>query len=228
MTTYTRYAIYYTPPAGPLAAFGASWLGWDALTGTTCTHPDISTLPVPISEITKRPRKYGFHATLKPPFPLAEGVGEDELIQATAELCQQLSKVSIDRLKVSRMGRVLALVPTGNLEALNGLASELVRKLDHFRHPPSEEELAKRRKPNLSVRHVELLERWGYPYVLDEFRFHMTLSGPLPPKHINAIEAVLSQAIEPHLPEPFFINEISLVGERADGMFQLIDSFSLN
>jgi len=228
MTTYTRYAIYYTPPAGPLAAFGASWLGWDALTGTTCTHPNIGTLPVPISEITKRPRKYGFHATLKPPFPLAEGVGEDELIQATAELCQQLSKVSIDRLKVSRMGRVLALVPTGNLEALNGLASELVRKLDHFRHPPSEEELAKRRKPNLSVRHVELLGRWGYPFVLDEFRFHMTLSGPLPPKHINAIEAVLSQAIEPHLPKPFFINEISLVGERADGMFQLIDSFSLN
>ena len=228
MNTYTRYAIYYTPPPGPLAAFGASWLGWDALTGTTCAHPDIGTLPVPISEITKCPRKYGFHATLKPPFSLAMGVTEYELRQAIADLSQQKNKVSIDRIEVSRMGRMLALIPTGNLEALNGLVSELVQKLDHFRHPPGQEELAKRRKPNLSVRHVELLERWGYPYVLDEFRFHMTLSGPLPPKHINAIEAVLSQAIEPHLPEPFFINEISLVGERADGMFQLIDSFSLN
>lgn len=31
----------------------------------------------------------------------------------------------------------------------------------------------------LSPRQVELLDRWGYPYVMDQFRMHMTLSDPL-------------------------------------------------
>jgi putative phosphonate metabolism protein len=227
MTAYTRYAIYYTPTCGALAQFGAAWLGWDAVAGKACAHPDVGTLPIAVSEITKRPRKYGFHATLKPPFPLAEGVSEGELRLATAELCRLLNKVSLERLEVSRMGRSLVLMPTGHLEDLNHLTSELVQKLDRCRRPPSEEELARRRKPNLSSRHLELLERWGYPYVLDEFRFHMTLSGPLPAKHLDEIEAVLSAAIEPHLPQPFIISDISLVGERPDGMFQLIDTYSL-
>lgn len=227
MTTFTRYAIYYTPAESPFAQFGASWLGWDAVAGKACAHPDVGPLPVVHSEITKRPRKYGFHATLKPPFPLAEGMSEDELRQATEDLSRKFNKVSLKGLQLSRMGRTLALMPTGHLEDLTHMASELVQKLDRFRRPPSEEELARRRKPNLSARHLELLERWGYPYVLDEFRFHMTLSGPLPAKHLDEIEAVLSAAIEPHLPQPFIINDISLVGERPDGMFQLIDMFSL-
>lgn len=227
MTTFTRYAIYFTPANSPFAQFGASWLGWDAVAGKACAHPDIGTLPVVLSEITKRPRKYGFHATLKPPFPLAEGVSEDELRQATADLSRQFNKISLDGLQVSRMGRSLVLMPTGHLEDLNHLASELVQKLDRFRRPPSKAELARRRKPNLSERELELLERWGYPYVLDEFRFHMTLSGPLPDKHIDAIKTALTAAISPHLPQTLIISGISLVGERPDGMFQLIDTFSL-
>lgn len=33
--------------------------------------------------------------------------------------------------------------------------------------------------------------QWGYPYVFDEFRFHMTLTGRVPAERRDAVERVL-------------------------------------
>lgn len=67
--SFARFAIYYVPSKGHLADFGASWLGWDIVEARDVPQPDVPGL----RDITMKPRKYGFHGTLKPPFRLKEG-----------------------------------------------------------------------------------------------------------------------------------------------------------
>ncbi len=220
--SYTRFAIYYVPPASTLADFGAAWLGWDLIRG----------MPVEALAISGRdgatapPRKYGFHGTLKPPFRLRDGYDAARLAQSVQELAACTAPAACTGLKLSRLGRFLALTPTGDTAALGQLASVFVTQLDAFRAPPTAQDLAKRRQRRLSERQDANLERWGYPYVLDEFRFHLTLTGKLPKDRIEHWIAVLENAL-PALPEPFEINSVALVGERADGQFELIELFDL-
>jgi putative phosphonate metabolism protein len=220
---YTRFAIYYVPPASALADFGAAWLGWDLIRGMPVEALEISGRGV----VTASPRKYGFHGTLKPPFRLRDGYDAARLAQSVQELAACTAPVACTGLKLSRLGRFLALTPTGDTAALGQLASVFVTQLDAFRAPPTAQELAKRRQRRLSERQDANLERWGYPYVLDEFRFHLTLTGKLPKDQIENWIAVLENAL-PALPEPFEINSVALVGERADGQFELIERFDLS
>jgi hypothetical protein len=71
-----------------------------------------------------------------------------------------------------------------------------------------------------------LLEQWGYPYVFEEFRFHMTLTGKLDKEMCKRTKQVISQHL-PDLPSPYIIDRISLVGERDDGMFECIHHYPL-
>src|SRR5271163_1509402 len=83
-----RYAIYFAPdPGSALARVGAEWLGYDVAAGASVPQPQISGISsVRLYEITEEPRRYGFHATLKPPFALAEGTAAGELDEAVAAL----------------------------------------------------------------------------------------------------------------------------------------------
>ena len=220
--TYSRYAIYYTPAPGPLADFGAAWLGWDIATGTERPHPDIPGLPEPVSKITKTPRKYGFHATIKPPFRLAPETTEADLSAAAEAVCAGLSPVTLDGLRLARIGHFLALVPEGDTAALSHLAATMVKDLDHFRAPADEAELTRRRARGLSPRQEEMLTSWGYPYVLDEFRFHMTLSGGFGEDVLTRTIEAISPRIDSLLPSPFVISDMSLVGERPDGRLEIV------
>lgn len=225
MTDFTRYGIYYVP-AGELADFGARWLGWDLRSCERIEQGDLPGLGPRQAEVTERPRKYGFHATLKPPFALAEGRGEAELTEAFADLAARLAPVAIERLKPTRLGRFLALVPEGASDGLRALAGACVRELDPFRAAPGEAELLRRRTRGLTPQQEAHLARWGYPYVMEEFRFHITLTGPLGPQEAAAAEQALAEALPP-LPEPFVLGAVSLVGERPDGMFQEIRRHAL-
>ena len=225
MPDYVRYAVYYVPPSGPFADFGASWLGWDVDKGAPCPHPNITDLDV--AAITKGPRKYGFHATLKPPMRLAPTHGEVELQSAVADLADQLAPVTVDSLKPTRIGTFIALTPTGNQTALNALAASCVIELDAFRAAPTDDELARRRAAGLTQRQNDLLGKWGYPYVMEEFRFHMTLTGQLENETAGrAMEAVQDLATN-RIPTPVVIDQIALVGERNDGRFETIHKYSL-
>ena len=86
MADFPRYAIYYAPdPGTALDDFGASLLGYDARSATDLPFPGDVTLIMPDwHDLTRDPRKYGFHATLKPPMALAEGRTEAELMAAEA------------------------------------------------------------------------------------------------------------------------------------------------
>ncbi|MDF1854868.1 DUF1045 domain-containing protein [Pseudooceanicola sp.] len=218
----TRYAIYYMCPPGPLADFGAGWLGWDAARGRISPHPDVADLPLPIEAITRTPRKYGFHGTIKPPFQLAPGRDAAELEAAAVALCQGLAPVSLDGLALSRLGGFLALTVTGDTAPLAALAAACVAGLDAFRAPALQQELARRRVSGLSPQQEALLTRWGYPYVMEEFRFHMTLSGRLPAESADAIRSALARRITPLLPRPFAVGEFCLMRSDTQGRFHLL------
>lgn len=225
---FKRYGIYYTPPPGPFAEAGAAWLGWDAAAGETRRPPAIAGLPVPWEAITATPRKYGFHATIKPPFRLAPGYDAGALKAAFAALCARQAPVVIEALTLAPLGRFLALIPQGETPDLAALAATSVRALDPFRAPLTDDERARRRAAGLTPAQDALLQRWGYPYVMEAFRFHMTLTGTLPQAALAAVTAALEAHLVPLLPRPLPIDALSLVGEDAAGRFHLVHRIALS
>lgn len=224
---FKRFAIYYTPQAGtPLADFGASWLGWDSAKGAVRPHPRIEGLDV--AAITATPRKYGFHGTIKPPFRLAEGTTAQALSDEVAAFCETAAPVQLEGLHLARMGRFLALVPLGDTGALGALAARAVQELDHFRAPPDAAELEKRRAARLNPKQEAHLLEWGYPYVLDQFRFHLTLTGRLDEQEAKAAEAALQTDLSHLTLAPYAITGLTLLGEGEDGRFQQIHRFALS
>ncbi|KNG93456.1 DUF1045 domain-containing protein [Pseudaestuariivita atlantica] len=210
----TRYAIYYTPPPGPLAAFGAAWLGWDPVLGTTVPHPEIG---LPVAELTKTPRKYGLHGTIKPPFHLAPGTTFADLLTKARKLCAAQPPLDLPPLHLDRIGRFLALTIAGEQAPLARLAATVVKDLDPFRAPPSEAELDKRRKANLTPAQDANLTAWGYPYVMDEFRFHITLTGRL--QDPASAAAALRPHVDPLLEPRTRITDLTLLASDEAGRF---------
>ncbi|WP_095597067.1 DUF1045 domain-containing protein [Actibacterium pelagium] len=227
MTNFKRYAVFYTPDPGPLMDFGSAWLGWDPVAGAPAAPPAIEGLPQPLDVITATPRKYGFHGTIKPPFRLAEGMGQVDLVAAFDALALSLNSVHLQGLQLSRLGRFLALKPQGDTTELKALAAAVVRGLDIFRAPLTDADIARRNPNRLSAQQRSLLLQWGYPYVMEEFRFHMTMTGRLGPEDLNQTEAVLKPLITPLLPYPFMIDSLCLFGEAEDGKFHLLHRATL-
>ncbi|QJF52515.1 DUF1045 domain-containing protein [Roseobacter ponti] len=208
---FERYGIYYTASDGAFARAGATWLGWDIATGESVGTPD--------EEIVGRPRRYGFHGTIKPPFRLAAQRDAQALKNALKDLCATLSPATTGALEISCLGRFLALTPGGDTQGLALLAGRVVRDLDPFRAPPTVQELEKRRRSRLSEQQEANLSRWGYPYVLEEFRFHMTLTGPLKEPLLAQTRAAAEVHFEGLCPDPFRVDSLTLTGEDASGMF---------
>ncbi|PTE21462.1 phosphonate metabolism protein [Cereibacter changlensis JA139] len=227
MQGFLRYAIYYAPEPGPLAEFAAHWLGWDADSGAAMAHPLLTGLPREVGLLTQAPRKYGFHGTVKPPFRLAEGADVSDLHAAFVALCPYLAPVTLPGLRLERIGGFVALTPEGDQGPLAAMAAEVVRALDGFRAPPDATEIARRRPERLSPRQRGYLADWGYPYVMEEFRFHLTLTGDLPEAEAAQVEAVLGPVLQPLLPQPFRIGSLCLFGEAADGRFRLLERVAL-
>lgn len=214
----TRYAIYYAPrPGEPLAEFGSRWLRRDA------EQPDLDPAPIPTAMpaaeqwgITAEPRRYGFHATLKPPFALRSGATENDLLHAVRALADQWSDLLIAPLHLKRIGRFVALTPSAEIPDLQQLAAECVAKLDHLREPSSPADMARRRGAGLTALQDQLLQRWGYPYVMEEFRFHLTLTGSLDPESIDRCFKLLEPMVVPFLRDGAALRDLVIFIE-ADG-----------
>jgi len=227
MAEFKRYGIYYAPEAGILADFGASWLGWDAELGQLVAHPDIGLPLSQVARVTSTPRKYGLHGTLKPPFRLAEGCDEADLRAALRMYSAGVAAVTLDGLTLATLGSFLALKCEGDPRALQAFAFDVVQHFDSFRAPLSDAELLRRRQGDLTFRQDELLDTWGYPYVDDEFRFHVTLSGNLGAVTMVQVRDALEIALAPILPRPFVMRELCLFGEDLQGRFHLLERFPL-
>ncbi|WP_282022254.1 DUF1045 domain-containing protein [Ruegeria faecimaris] len=225
--TFTRYAIYFAPPAtAEWTQFATRWLGWDMEAGTEVAHPGLD--GVDVAAVTEVPRKYGLHATMKPPFRLREGQSVTALQEACATLAASQCAIMMEGLEIARLGRFLALRPLGDTSALNALAAACVQELDMFRSPPSAAELDHRRASRLTPDQDANLVIWGYPYVLNAFRFHITLSGRLDKPVLDSVQRTLENHLGPLLPKPFRIADLALMGEAEDGRFHLIHRYALS
>jgi putative phosphonate metabolism protein len=182
MPETVRYALYYVPSAASaLYRFGASMIGYDAYAACDLPFPEAPLQSFPDwSSMTKEPRIYGFHATLKAPFALADGASEADVLAAFGAFAQTPRAIPQIAPVVRAIGRFIAIVPDTSVAELNSLAADCVRAFDHLRAPLTEHDRNRRLKSPLTANQIALLDRWGYPYVFEEFRFHMTLSGSLP------------------------------------------------
>jgi len=205
-----RYALYAAPPSGSaLAAFGAAWLGYDAETGQTLAPPVIDGLtPDRWDLLTKRARHYGFHGTFKAPFELANGKSAKEMIDALADFAAARHAFDLP-LTLARIGGFLALVPATEIAAVNDLANVCVDAFDGFRRPETPDQVAKRRA-GLSARQSAHLDRWGYPYVFEDYRYHMTLTDPLPGEESERLQGALAELLKPLLAQPMRLDAICL------------------
>jgi putative phosphonate metabolism protein len=215
-----RYSLYWLPALGSrLEALGTSILGYDSVSGGRVPHPEALG---DLAAVTAGARVYGFHATLKAPMRLVPGAGEADLVAATRDLAAAHPPVAAGRLVVAALGPFLALVPEAPPPALGLLAAECVAALDRFRAPPTEAERAKRRPERLDPRGRALLDRWGYPYVFEAFRFHMTLTDALPDADRDAWHRRLSDAYTASGPEPLLIESVCLLTQDGSEPFRLL------
>lgn len=192
-----RVAIYYAPdPGSDWWSAGTHWLGRCAASNRPMTQPQIRAVPpAELRRLTAEPRRYGWHATLKAPFQLASGVGLDQLCSAVMKFCRGRSPVELAPLRVSRMDNFLALRPLRSSPALERLAADCVQQLHALAAPLGESELARRRKAGLTQEQDALLMKWGYPWVMQHFRFHLSLTGPLNDVSASAVDALQEAAI---------------------------------
>lgn len=215
-----RVAIYYAPPAGSVAwEAGSRWLGRCAYKNQALPQTVIEGIPPEdFARLSAEPRRYGWHGTLKAPFRLADGQSLDTLRAALQALCAGRAPFELGPLQVSRLGDFLALQPAQRVPALDALAADCVQQLQPLAKPLDADELARRRRAVLSPEQDKLLQAWGYPYVLHQFRFHLSLTGSLAELPQDSV-ARLQQAAAAHfaaLP-PWHVDRLSLFVEPTPG-----------
>lgn len=226
-----RYAVYFSPAKlSPWWALGSHWLGRDEHNDAPLAQPVLTDIsPAELYDITQEPRRYGFHATLKAPFRLAAGQTEASLISRLGALASQLRPVPLGPLRVATLGHFVALIPNAPPDGLADLAAACVTEIDDLRAPPGEADRLRRRVETLDARELELLDHYGYPYVMERFRFHMTLTGPVDQfVAARVIDAVTPQVAQLNAASPMTLDRLCLFVERApQAPFQRIVDLSL-
>jgi putative phosphonate metabolism protein len=210
-----RYAVYFTPEkSNPLTIAAQTWLGRDAFNDEAVPVTGCDGLTAgDLWHYTAEPRRYGFHATLVAPFHLAPNVTEQDLLQSIAGFADTCVPFHIPRLELARLDNFYALAPAAPCPQLDALAWSAVDHFNGLRAPLSDSEIRRRSLRDLSLRQVGYLMRYGYPFVRDEFRFHMTLtnSASRPPERL---EAALANHFTPIIAAPVPVDSITLFVER--------------
>lgn len=211
---YHRYGIYFAPPKDdPLTRFAARWLGWDPESAAEVPRLELTGLPGPVEALTAAPARYGFHATLKAPFRMKPDLSLAALAMAVQDFCEDAGVVVAPPLQLTTDLGFVALRPSAPSAALDALAGEIVESFDAFRAPLSEAELARRRSVGLTPEQDAHLARWGYPFVFDAFRFHMTLSSRLDPAVAQRVADVLAPQLAPLIDRPLELRELCIFGD---------------
>ena len=229
MAPFPRYAIYYAPAQGSsLDQFGTEMLGYDAWIGAALPFPGDVVEQVPDwRELTQEPRKYGFHATLKAPMVL-NGRNESELHGACADFARQPRRIPLITPVVGSISGFIAVIPETRADELEQLAADCVRAFDSFRAPLTPEDRSRRKPSRLTPRQVEYLDRWGYPYVMEEFRFHMTLTGRLDETRREVVLALLRERFARLKLAELAIDRIALFRQAdAEACFEIIGDWQL-
>lgn len=220
----TRYAIYYAPdPASAFWARASAWLGRDAMTGEAPEQPAVPGVPpARFRAVTADPRHYGFHATLKAPFRLAPDRDEAGLREHLLTFAAEQTAFTAD-LAPAALGRFIAFRPAAPSPEIHALHAAALEAFEPFRAALTANDLARRRQAGLSDEQDRLLLRWGYPYVLDQFRFHLTLTGSLSDPVERELLLGAAQDYFAADSGPHRIGRISLFRQVDGGHFDLIE-----
>ena len=230
MATFPRYAIYHVAaPGTELDRFGARLLGYDAYTGEDLPFPnDIMQKAPDWRDLTQDPRKYGFHATLKAPMSLAPGKTEPELLAASESFAAKPRPLPVITPIVGSISGFIAVVPAEPSPELERFAEDCASEFDSFRAPLTPEDRARRNPSDLTTRQREYLDRWGYPYVMEEFRFHMTLTGRLNAERREPILTMLRNSFAAIGLKTLAIDRIAVFcQENADSRFRIVKDWQL-
>ena len=223
-----RYAIYYAPsPDTPLWHEGCRWLGRDPQRDVPLDRPQVPGYPLTrLQALTTSPALYGLHATLKAPFRLAKGCTPYSLREALGRFAAHRSSFTVPQLEVIEVSGFLALCPVERCAALHALADDCVTVFDEFRRAPDAEELARRRAFRLNPLQDVYLQRYGYPYVLEAYRFHITLTERLDSADAQKLRPWLSDFLSEALCEPAVVDTVCLFVQESPGTaFRLTDRF---
>lgn len=214
-----RYAIYYAPPVdSDLWRLATQWVGRDAAANADLDMPtEIGIDREQLISLTTAPRRYGIHATLKPPMHLKAGCDYAMLVERVSTFCAQQSPVSAGLLQPTLIDGFLALVPVTQSQTLTHFASECVTAFDGLRAPMDTATRAKRIAADLTPRQVELLDAYGYPYIFEFFRMHLTLSNRLEADMHDTLLAAARSWFQPALRAPVIINGLSIYEEAEAG-----------
>lgn len=173
-----RYAVYFCPAAGSaLDVLGRAWLSVEALPGVSAERWRALTVHV---------RRYGWHATLCAPFALIESANYDDLRREVAGIARQASVIELP-LRLDHLASFLALRPSSSEERVKLLSEHCVRHLNALRAPATDVAW-QRRAPHLDDIELALFRQFGYPYVLDRYRFHLTVSAPAGDAEEHAVQ----------------------------------------
>jgi hypothetical protein len=185
-TSESRFAIYYAPSrTSPWWDAGCRWLSRDPESGAVLAPPVIPALAARLRDVpglSRSPQRYGWHGTLVAP---ARSVAHTTLVDIVRRARAWAARQSAFDLTVeaAALEQFVAIRPATaeGAAAISTLAADALHEFAPLRAMPSEQDRQRRLAADLNARQRELLERWGYPYVLDEFRFHMTLSDSIEP-----------------------------------------------
>jgi hypothetical protein len=233
-TTQFRYALYLAPPPeSALWRFGCDVVGRDARTGASLDRFAPEGYP-PDSwrSMTSDPRRYGFHATLKAPFPLRVDFDVADLFDRVADFAWKCSPFDAGELRVGviRAGEAhgfVALKPEGALKELHAFEAKVVRSLDPLRGRSAETGRKRSAPKGLTPRQSYYLEAWGYPYVLDEFRPHFTLTNAI--ADADRVARLLEWEFKLRVPSRTLrVDALALFGEsEPGGEFKILRRFPL-
>ncbi|MBM3515974.1 MAG: DUF1045 domain-containing protein [Alphaproteobacteria bacterium] len=207
-----RYAVYYAPESGTeLAAFGARWTGVDA-DGKPAVPVEVPGLsPARFAELTVGPRRYGFHGTLKPPFVLNPASSVESLVAAAKLIARSIAPIVIPPLEIAVIGKFIALTPATSSAELEKLSALCVRTFEAYRSPLSDEQITAYRSNKLTVHQDSMLVNWGYPYVMEEFRFHISLTERIDDiAERRALMLAVTELAKPLTNKPLTIRELAL------------------
>ena len=230
MSSFPRYAIYYVPaPDSDLYRFGSESIGYDAFSGADVAFPRSLTMAAPDwADVTADPRKYGFHATLKAPFSLTPETTEAELVGACAAFAKRARPIPAIQPEVRTISGFTAIVPSERSATLDTLAQDCVEAFDVFRAPMTPQDRARRHPERLTARQVAQLDRFGYPFVLDDFRFHMTLTSRLPDDRRTDVVAVLRKRFAILMSTQIEIDAVAILRQaRSDQRFRVVERMRL-
>ena len=220
-----RCAICFTPPADDaLTVAAARWLRRDPYTGARIAWPVEGLVETDHAFLTAAPRRIGFHGSLKAPFRIATEHELGDVQAALVKFCRRVSPLTVDAMRIALIENFFALVPTEPNPELHELATDFVTVFDQYRSPTSDLDLARGDIGRLNGRQFANLMAWGHPYVLDQFRFHMTLTGPIDELERDYVAQMLHRHFGTLAGEPLCISQVALFVEPEPNAPFLIDS----